>query len=362
VSRSGTFVSDWRSGSWDSQVRVLALLTVGVLASGVVSWLDYDTLPGTTYFLWLLLGMLTLRFQPLLPLTGVVLAVALAAMTHAGPVTGARASVALTLVAAAALILFQSSRQRSGLPGPLSEALLAELKGRLQAQSEVPPLPAGWSAQSAMLASHGAGYAGDFLVADLTDDGHRLEMVLVDVCGKGVAVGPQALQFAGALGGLIGALPPEGLLRAANAFLLRQHSDESFATAVHVLVDLRDGRWTVTSAGHPPALRYDAATGAWLVDGARGTALGVVPDPELHASRGVLAPGDALLFYTDGVVESRDADLDEGVAWLQGTARQAVAPGFDGAARRILARVDRGDDDRAVLILHREAAPVVLED
>lgn len=356
MGRPGTFVDDWRSGSWDSQVRVLALLVAGVLASGVVSWLDYRTLPATTYFVWLLLGMLTLRFRPLLALTGLVLVVALSAMVHDGPLTGARVSVAVTLLVSATLILVQSARQRSGLPALLSEALLGDLKARLQASSEVPPLPEGWSAQSAMIASHGAGFAGDFLVADLTDDGHRLEMVLVDVCGKGVAVGPQALQFAGALGGLIGALPPQELLRAANAFLLRQHADESFATAVHVLVDLRDGRWTVTSAGHPPALRYDAADRAWHVDGSRGTALGVVPDPELRSTTGVLAPGEGLLFYTDGVVEARDADLDVGIAWLQRTAAEAVARGFDGAAGRIVRQVPRGDDDRAVLILARSAS------
>lgn len=359
MNRAGSFVSDWRSGSWDSQVRVLALLCAGVLLAGVVSWHRYDALPATAYFVWLLVGMLTLRFQPLVVLTALALVVALTVMVHDGEVTGAQVSVTASLLLSAALILFQSSRQRSGLPGPLSEALLAELKGRLQAQGKVPPLPAGWTAQSAMLASHGAGYAGDFLVADVSEDGRRLEMVLVDVCGKGVAVGPQALQFAGALGGLIGALPPQDLLRAANAFLLRQQSEESFATAVHVLVDLRTGCWTVTSAGHPPALRYDAPSGArdgsWLVDGARGTALGVVPDPELHGSTGTLEPGDALMFYTDGVVESRDADLDDGIAWLQRTATEAVSRGFDGAARRIVDQVARGDDDRAVLVLHRVA-------
>ena len=52
---------------------------------------------------------------------------------------------------------------------PLSEALLADLKDRLQRQGRIPPLPDGWQSQSAMLASHGVSYAGDFLVADLRD-------------------------------------------------------------------------------------------------------------------------------------------------------------------------------------------------
>jgi hypothetical protein len=353
-------VRRWRTGSRESQVYVLTLLLAGVVASFVVSWNAYRWMPLTAYFVWLLVGMLVLRFVPLTLLAVVATLAAVVAMRHDGEIDGARATALVTLVLSVALVLYQSSRQRSGLPVTLSEAMLTELRDRLQAQGVMPPLPAGWEAQSAMLSSHGVGYAGDFFVADRVDD-KRLEMVLVDVCGKGVAVGPQSLQFAGALGGLLGALPPREFFGAANKFLLRQHSDESFATAVHVVMDLDDGGYTITSAGHPPALSWEAAAGEWVIDNARGMALGIMPDPELHLSQGVLPPGGALLFYTDGVVESRSTDLDVGIAWLQDVARDAVARGFGGAARRIIRQVKRGDDDRAVLILSRtgEAPPRV---
>ena len=59
------------------------------------------------------------------------------------------------------------------------------------------------------------------------------------------------------------------------------------------------------------------------------------------------------MFYTDGVVESRGSDIDTGIAWLQRVALDAIGPGFAGAAQRIIARVESGDDDRAVLILGR---------
>ena len=59
------------------------------------------------------------------------------------------------------------------------------------------------------------------------------------------------------------------------------------------------------------------------------------------------------MFYTDGVVESRSADIDEGIAWLRDAARTAVLGDWDGAAARLIAQVDRGDDDRAVLIVRR---------
>ena len=144
--------------------------------------------------------------------------------------------------------------------------------------------------------------------------------------------GPAALQFAGALGGLIGAMPPVELFRAANAFLLRQGDDEAFATAVHLLVDLESGCYQITSAGHPPALRLDLPTGEWVIDNARGTALGVLAEPELHTSEGRLFPGEALLFYTDGVVEARNSHIDVGIAWLQRAALEAVGFGFGGAA------------------------------
>jgi hypothetical protein len=262
----------------------------------------------------------------------------------------------VAFLVAVLLVVAVASRQRSGLPAMLSETFLVDLRDRLQAQGRIPALPAGWHSQSAMIASQGTTYAGDFLVADLTEDRRHLEVILVDVCGKGNGAGPASLQFAGALGGLIGTMPPEELMQAANRFLVRRGDDEAFATAVHLLVDLDTGGYQITSAGHPPALHWQAAVGAWEVDNARGTALGVTRDPELHVSKGQLMAGEALMFYTDGVVESRGSDIDTGIAWLQDTARLAVDGGFDGAAGRIIARVESGEDDRAVLILSRATA------
>ncbi|MET0524057.1 MAG: PP2C family protein-serine/threonine phosphatase [Nocardioides sp.] len=363
LGRSGAYVGDrvrsWQSGSQEGQVSVLLILLGCVAVAFLVSWYAYEWMPFPTYFIWLLIGMLLLRFVPLCILSAVVFVAAIVSMRHYGEITGPRTVAVVSLVIVIWLILYQSSRQRSGLPVPLSEAMLAELRDRLQRQSVIPELPEGWGAQSAMRSSAGAGYAGDFFVADLIE-GRRLEMVLVDVCGKGVAVGPQALQFAGALGGLLGSLPPRKLMLAANRFLLRQRSDESFSTAVHLRVDLVTGEYTITSAGHPPALHWEAEEGEWAIDNARGTALGITQDPDLHASEGMLAPGEGLLFYTDGVVESRSADIDEGIAWLRETARNAVESGFAGAAQRIIRRVANAGDDRAVLILSR-SGPVRAE-
>ena len=352
----GDAVAGWRSGTRRSQQLVLAALVLGVLASTAVSLVDYDLFPIAGFFLWLVLGLLLLRFRELVSLTVLVTVAGAVTRLGQGDAAGGRVSGTVLLVAAGLLVLYASGRQRSGLPGPLSAALLADLRDRLEAQGRVPLLPEPWTCETAMIAAHGVGYAGDFMVADLDAESGRLDLVLVDVVGKGVKAAPSALLLAGALGGMVGALRGAALFEAVNAFMLRQderYAEETFATAVHVSVDLTDGAYTILSAGHPPALRWEPAGQEWVVDNARGTALGVLPHAELEASTGVLGPGQALLFCTDGVVESRDHDLDEGVRWLQDTARDALVRGRAGVARRVVRQVPRGDDDRAVLVLSR---------
>jgi hypothetical protein len=356
----GDPVATWRSGSPQSQLLTLLALLLGVGLCFVVSLVEYSFMPLTAYYIWLLLGMMLLRFRPLVVLTLWTLAAAIGAMLTDPPMTPARVSSCIALLISLLLILYASSRQQSGLPGPVSEAMLADLRNRLQSQGSIPELPTGWHSHSAMIAANGVGYGGDFLVADCTEDGGQLELILVDVTGKGVQAASRALQFGGALGGLIGALPPQGLFAAANDFLLRQNSDDTFATAVHVVVNLRTGDYQLTSAGHPPALVWSNQESRWKVDRAHGTALGILPRPELHMSSGTLLPGEALMFYTDGVVESRFTHLDEGVAWLQQAAAKAITSGFDGAADRIIDQVRLGDDDRALLILERASEPLQL--
>lgn len=346
-------VDGWRTGSRGSQAFLLVCL-IGLVALAVaIGALARIVVPVSLWFLFLMVGMMLLRFVPLLLLVVVLVGVAFWTSLETSFVSASRYAALAIFAVALVLAVWQSSRQRSGLPMALSEAVLSQLRDRLQRQGVVPPLPDGWRSQSATITAHGPSYAGDFLVAHL-HDGRWLEMALVDVCGKGTSVGPQALQFAGALGGLIGALPPAELMSAANQFLLRQESDESLATAVHIKVDLVTGDYTITSAGHPPALHWHLGQRGWTVDNARGMALGVIPEADFTPSRGRLRPGEALMFYTDGVIETAGRDIDDGIDWLRHEALKAIdARGFTGMPRRVLKKVPRGEDDRAMLVLER---------
>ncbi len=348
-------IAGWRTGSRGSQAYVLGVLSIGVAISFFMRWTTPST-PFSIWFVWLILGVLVLRYGPLLQLCALILVAAIGSTVHESAELTTRVAAIWILSICEALILYQSSIQRSGLPVALSEQVLSNLRDRLQSQAAIPDLPMGWQSHSSMLTAHGGRYAGDFLVADMSDRRH-LEMVLVDVSGKGVAVGPQALQFAGALGGLVGGMPPLELMRAANAFLLRQDSEDAFATAVHLLLDLETGDFVVTSAGHPPVLQWRPEPGSWDLDTASGMALGVTADADFEPSTGRLAPGEALLFYTDGVVEARGRDLDDGIEWLRESAFLAVRHGFEGAASRIMRHVPSGQDDRAVIIIERVGPP-----
>lgn len=343
----------WRTGSTEGQIAVLFFLFILIDIITVISIVNYNRMPITVYIVPMLLASLALRYRPLMLLLGFTVVCVTITVTHQGLAAG-RVSGLVALATAALILLLESRMHRSGLPGPLGEAMLVDLRDRLQSQGVVPVLPAGWMAQSAMQTAGGLKFAGDFLVADLTQDKKYLEMILVDVCGKGVAAGTQSLQLAGALGGLIGSLPPQALFAAANSFLLRQRWDDGFATAVHVLVNLEDGRFSIISAGHPPALRWESAKSSWQIDGARGMALGIQARPDFQRAEGRLESGDALMFYTDGVVESHSQEFTDGIEWLRSAAKTIVAGGFDGAPRRILNKVAESDDDRAVLILKRD--------
>ena len=347
-------VDGWRTGSRGSQAFLLGVLVAMVALTALLGALVEVKVPVVMWLLFLMVGTMLLRFLPLLLLAVVLGGVAVWTSMTTQFAAASRESALVIFALALLLAIYQSSRQRSGLPMALSEAVLTQLRDRLQRQGVVPPLPNGWRTQSATITANGPSYAGDFLVADLRE-GRWLEMALVDVCGKGTSVGPQALQFAGALGGLIGALPPAALMAAANQFLLRQESDESLATAVHVKVDLVTGDYTITSAGHPPALHWHLGQRGWTVDNARGMALGVIPEADYTPSRGRLHPGEALMFYTDGVIETADRDLDDGIDWLRHEALKAIdARGFTGLPKRVLKKVPRGDDDRAMLVLERQ--------
>lgn len=259
------------------------------------------------------------------------------------------------VVAVVMIIMFwvAASRARLGVQGNLGETMLVDLRDRLRTQGELPELPVGWGAELSVLSAYGDSFSGDFLVTSKT--GVLLELALVDVSGKGIAAGTRSLLLSGAFGGLLGSMAVERFLPAANSYLLRQQWDEGFATAAHAVIDLSTGEYSLGSAGHPPPVRFSAGSGRWdVLEGEEGPVLGVTEGLQFPRIRGVLGPGDALLLYTDGVIETRNRDLRDGIDRMLGTAERMIGEGFEGMAAKMCAAARAGEtDDRAAVLVWR---------
>jgi len=251
------------------------------------------------------------------------------------------------------VLLTSFRRSRLGVAGAIGESMLVDLRDRIMSQGMLPALPPGWYAESALRSAGGTPFAGDFVVASRPAMGRRLELCVCDVSGKGEEAGTRALLLTGAFGGLLTSLPPAEFLPAANEYLLRQHWIEGFATAIHISIDLENGDFEIRSAGHPPAAQLRAGSGRWLVHPSEGPALGIIEDAEFLPVRGRLDRGDAVLLYTDGMVETRGRDIQSGIDRMLGQSDRLLQQGFENGARRLIDTVGTRSDDRALLLVHR---------
>jgi phosphoserine phosphatase RsbU/P len=132
------------------------------------------------------------------------------------------------------------------------------------------------------------------------------------VCGKGI----DAAALTGLARHTVAAAAfreetPSAVLGVLNDVILREGT-ERFCTVAYGRLDPPtngERRWTLTasSGGHPLPLVLRTSGDVETV-ACQGTLLGVVPAPQLTDCTVELGPGDAVLFYTDGVIEARGGD------------------------------------------------------
>lgn len=262
-------------------------------------------------------------------------------------------TTAVMFLLAFIVMLTSFRRSRLGIAGAMGESMLADLSDRIQGQGVLPDLPGPWHAESVIRSAGGTRFSGDFFVVGDIASG-RLDVSVVDVSGKGDRAGTRALLLAGAMGGLVTALRPDEFLPATNAYLLNHPWQDGFATAVHLSVDLRSGGFHVWTAGHPPALHWRAGAGRWTPLPSEGPMLGLVPQADFHEAGGVLRAGDALMLYTDGMVETRSTDIGIGIDRLIGQADRRLRSNFAGGAKTLVESVGGRSDDRALLLVWRD--------
>lgn len=332
--------------------RTFALLILFSLAVGAMIWQLTDYVPLTAMVVPLVVANLVLGPRQL-PWFVVLTLLILAVLVPQQPEITKQTAVTVVILFALGFIILLASFRRStlGVAGLRGESMLVDLRDRILRQGGIPELPDNWYVSSELRSAGGTAFAGDFVVT--ARQGNRLDVAVVDVSGKGEGAGTRALLLSGALGGLLGAMSPEDFLESANAFLMRQDWEEGFASAVHLSIDLASGEYEIRSAGHPPAALRAAGSGRWLVLEAEGPVLGLIDNAIYEPARGTMRSGDALLLYTDGMVETPHRDIMLGVDKMLGQAERLLRGEFDGGAKRIIEAIGSRNDDRALLLVHR---------
>ncbi|MEU5771013.1 SpoIIE family protein phosphatase [Streptomyces asoensis] len=190
----------------------------------------------------------------------------------------------------------------------------------------------------------------------ITLGGGRTALVIGDVMGRGV----RAAAVMGQLRTAVRAyarldLPPHEILQLLDG-LATEIDANQIATCVYAIHDPNEGRLVYASAGHLPILVRDDSGTVLRADEPTGPPLGT--GGWMHASGSIpLGPGSTAVLYTDGLVERRDEDLDEGIASLE-----RALSGATGTPQVVCDRLVRSagvtadhDDDVAVLVLQHPA-------
>jgi serine phosphatase RsbU (regulator of sigma subunit) len=184
---------------------------------------------------------------------------------------------------------------------------------------------------------------GDFFhIARLSDD--TAGICICDVMGHGV----RAALITAMLRALIethaadAADPGRFLTHLNNEFIgiLKETGTLVFATALYCVIDVRRRDARFARAGHPPPLHARRTTGevqmAASGESSAGPALGLIPNAQFKTTEAKLAPGDFLLFFTDGIIEVEAGRGSEfGVEGL----RQSVRSNLDQPTESLLERI-----------------------
>jgi serine phosphatase RsbU (regulator of sigma subunit)/anti-sigma regulatory factor (Ser/Thr protein kinase) len=174
-------------------------------------------------------------------------------------------------------------------------------------------LPAidGYEAQAAYrMAQHVGGDYYDVIPIDNADG--LWAIIVADVAGKGF---PAALVMTAVRTAMRILVParrsPATILQDLDAYLAQHHPNGPFVTVVCGVLDTRRHRLTLASAGHTPALHYLNSTGTILRVNPKGRPIGVrigdgAQSLSLAEQEITLADGDAIVLYTDGLIEARN--------------------------------------------------------
>jgi serine phosphatase RsbU (regulator of sigma subunit) len=217
--------------------------------------------------------------------------------------------------------------------------------------AEIPQVP-GWDVATHYSPAGDQEAGGDFYDV-LEVAGGRYAAVVGDVMGRGLDAAASMAQVRSTVRAYAVEDPdPVTVFSRVDAFFQWTRL-EQLVTMVYLLIDPSAGTVQVASAGHLPPLLVTA-------EGSREAAAAAEPPfgvgrPDRHALSLTLDPGDSLVLITDGLVERRGEDIDQGVGRALAAAAASSATRADELLDHVLVATKHGghDDDVTVLVLRR---------
>lgn len=203
--------------------------------------------------------------------------------------------------------------------------------------------------------SDAADVGGDWYDA-LELRGGRVAFVVGDVAGHGLSAATAMSQLRNGLRAFLS----EGHGPARSLALLNHLAQVSgsgeLATVLVAILDPGDGTVRTASAGALPPLLVRAHGPSDDDPAPTGPLVGAFADADYHEHLWTLGEGDLFLAFTDGVVERRDRDIDDGRAWLADRGRTRPTGPPDSFCQLLIEdlRSDgAGEDDLCLLALER---------
>lgn len=189
-------------------------------------------------------------------------------------------------------------------------AIAREVQQKLLPQS-LPIVPGGGLAVASVSAYEVGGDYYDFVQIDP----ERWAFIVADVSGKGASAAFYMAVLKGIFQSLSGiATTPSSFLARANEALMHSMEKNVFISVVYGVLDLKAPTLTLARAGHCPAMmaRSNGQVRTLRTPGlGLGLDKGALFGQVLAEEKITLTPGDAFVFYTDGVVESRNEASEE---------------------------------------------------
>lgn len=238
-----------------------------------------------------------------------------------------------------------------------AEQELATMLQRSLLPRRLPRLPGGTAVARYLPARRGLQVGGDWYdVIALSES--KVALVIGDVQGHSAGAATIMGQMRTAVRAYaVEGHPPDVVVAHANRLLVGMETD-LFATCCYVELDMEEGNALFVRAGHlAPLVRHpDGSTAEIAVEG--GLPLGVLADAEFPLTAMALAPGSVLALVTDGLVESADLQVDEGMRLVRRSLAAADPADPGRMADALLGEDGRREDDVAVLLLRYDGMRV----